>query len=598
MSFLLFHLKRIFLFPIEFFFSPHGFMGALWNESGKSRALLLGLPAFVFALIGVSVLFWAEYGMSASLENRYQAEAEKSALEKKRLRDELAQEVRMFEASQRNEPGNARRTAAEIVPNDDPRRVELDKWLDQEEVYLQKLIDINPQEPEYKYDLAIVSMQKGNFHRGFALMNLTAPLDDPGFIKGHLWLANYHWNIVRKTTDKQERRNNAAVALRHLDQCLKRDQSNKNANRFKAMILYQFKQFADAYKIYEELFRDDVAVYSRMVEINERLNREGMNEQVLRNAISRYQQQLNDPSLEEEQRRISWDSLTRCYRKTKEFGVIEGLLLREVETFSGENGDPIKRIFAERLLATVYLSWMSSFPDETDVLKRCEYLKKAYSFDPTNDYVLLELTRMGATPAPPVEGQEFADENQRTEFEKQQQIFEDKQQAATQARALYDPSGSLDANALVLNEMGSQALSRKQYADAIEYFEAARIKSPKSPDILNNLSYTYLVSDTPNPKRALKLVDQALDYFVPQTEEAKKLLSHFHDTRGLAMMQLNRLDEATAEFEIALADRPGNKRILENLVECYRANGLDPSGWLERLKLIENEAPDKGGRAP
>ena len=135
----------------------------------------------------------------------------------------------------------------------------------------------------------------------------------------------------------------------------------------------------------------------------------------------------------------------------------------------------------------------------------------------------------------------------------------------------------------------------------MQYFENARQKSPRDPEILNNLAYTYLVGDEPNPRRGLTLVTEALKQ-LPRTKDSQRFLTFFRDTRGQALMQLDKWTEAAADFESALIDRPRDKGILESLIQCYRAIGLDPSPYVERLKVVNEEdsadSPEPGTRPP
>ena len=52
-------------------------------------------------------------------------------------------------------------------------------------------------------------------------------------------------------------------------------------------------------------------------------------------------------------------------------------------------------------------------------------------------------------------------------------------------------------------------------------------------------------------------------------------------------MQLNRMTEAAAAFEIAVRDRPNDRKILEALVKCYQGNNLSPAVYLERLEALD-----------
>ena len=76
---------------------------------------------------------------------------------------------------------------------------------------------------------------------------------------------------------------------------------------------------------------------------------------------------------------------------------------------------------------------------------------------------------------------------------------------------------------------------------------------------------------------------------MPKTELNKKERSHFYDTRGAALMQLNRMTQAAASFEIALQERPNDRKILESLVKCYQGNNLSPEVYLARLRRLDEQ---------
>ena len=137
--------------------------------------------------------------------------------------------------------------------------------------------------------------------------------------------------------------------------------------------------------------------------------------------------------------------------------------------------------------------------------------------------------------------------------------------------------------------MGAQEMGKKNYDNALRFFELARKKSPRSPDILNNLAYTYLQGDAPNPKRSLKLVDQALLY-LPKNPENEEYRTHFYDTRGHALMQLDRMAEAVGQFKLALETRPDDEKILASLIECCQAAEIDSEEYEKRLRKIQERA--------
>ena len=574
MSFLFYQLRRLIMFPVEFFTSDGGAIGSLWRESGRSRALLLGLPAILCAVVGVIVVLWAQFGMADSLEDWYKGRAETSKTAKEELAQELQREAKMLQAA-------GHENLSELIPRDDPRIVRLNELRTEEEVYLEKLIDLNQNEPEYLFQLAMVALGKKDQSRALALLRKTAPLDEPGFIKGHLWLANFHMN--KRPAARAEALQNVTIALKHAEQCLKRDKDNLPAKRVKALLLRVQKNYVDAYQAFADLFETEPRYFEALIDINKQMGLESRNEKVLDSAVMRFSEELKQESLADAERTQIWNYLTTCYRELRDFPSAEQMLLQEIKAQSVKPEDSGNRVWAERLLATVYLSWCKTINPSTleGRQQRFEYLKRAYSYDSTNPIVLKELTRTGAS--------------QDAEL-------------ANSALAIYNPTGRADAPASVLNEIGAQALGRKDYESALRYFEMAREKSPKSPEILNNLSYTYTVGNQPNPKRALKLIDEALR-FLPNNKETRAYMSFFRDTRGRALLQLGRstrsskrITEAIAEFEFALMDRPNNVGILKALVECYDANGLDPTPYVKKIQALSDANPavpiGGGGEAP
>lgn len=517
---------------------------------------MLGLPAVLVAIFGVAILSWAEIGVSKNLEQYYLTEVEKSAKEKVRLSSELRREVRMLQASQRSDVPRG----TDLIPKDDVRRVSLKQHQNTESVFLEKLISLNAKEPDYRYRLALSCLEQKDTNRGLAIMNTISPLDEPGHVTGHLFLANYHLNS--KVSSRREALINIKKALTHADNCLRRDKLNVNAMQIKAQLLVRQNNHSQAYDIFKSLFKLDPRYYEALVEINGILNREELSKSILGEAIDRYDKLLlESPTLSDPDRVKIWQELTKCYLLKKDFTSIEARLKEEIKLQSGKVEDSGKRVWAEHLLSKTYGQWVGQYKDDTDFgrSQRLDLLKKAFLYNPTNELVLRGLTRMGNS---------------------------ENEEIARAAKRTYDPTDpKVEAPPLVLNELGAQALERSDYQLALRCFELARKKAPRVPEILNNLAYTYLVGSNPNPPRALKLVDEALRY-LPKTVENEKYRTHFHDTRGRAMMKLNRMSEAAAEFEFALRGRPDNEDILVSLIECYRADGLDPTAFEKHLQMI------------
>ena len=253
---------------------------------------MLGLPALVIAVLGVSALCWAQFGLASSLEKRYKIAAEDSGTSKDKIRQSLGTEMRMLRAANRGSGANGSDPFAGI-PEDDARRKRLSELQEEEQVYLEKLIALNPNEFDYRFQLAIVSIEQGDMQRGMALIQNLAPETEPGYAKAHLWLSQYFLALGARSNDRAAKSRAGMLALTHAEHCLRRDQGNKTAKLIKARLLNEQGRLDAAYAVYEELFATDVAYYEPMIVINQRLNRDGRNEDVLEKALEEFLARLN-----------------------------------------------------------------------------------------------------------------------------------------------------------------------------------------------------------------------------------------------------------------------------------------------------------------
>ena len=155
-----------------------------------------------------------------------------------------------------------------------------------------------------------------------------------------------------------------------------------------------------------------------------------------------------------------------------------------------------------------------------------------------------------------------------------------------------------DASALNLTRLGAEAMSTGEPDKAVALFEAAMNKDPESAMTRNNFAFALLNCSKPDPERALQILDEGL---ASMPRGPSKYRSNFQDTRGNALMQLERFEDAIAALELALIDRPDNLEILDALVKCYDQIELDGTGYVERIEELKNSTTkntDKGDAEP
>lgn len=562
-------LQNLFSAPLEVLMGPKRFIEDMWIESGRSRSLLLGFPAVVISLIGVAVIALAQF-TKGDLEAGYVAALERVSEEREKLDIEKFRESRMKQLADGG--------SGESGETDDPRDSKLEELREEEGIYLKKLISMNNKEPEYRFRLAMAKLRTDPGH-GISILKSLAPEDEAGYAKAHQYLANYYANARAST--QVEAISNGELALVHADYCLKRDKNDNLAKAIKAQLLMNQGRLKEAYQLFTELFEEEPVFYSQLLQINEKMEREDLNQSILERALLSYNERLSRDNLSNRDWVAYWQQMVGCYRGLGDYDRAAELLEREIEQLTaGANEDDSeellqtsrpRRVFLKKLLGSVYLSWTAqvlssdednSGPDKSDKLRGLELAKEAFQLGPSNPQVLRLLTRLVADSDPDV---------------------------SAAAKEVYNPYEHFAAPASVLNELGAAAMKNEDFDAAVRFFERAKKKAPNDPMILNNLSYSWLRSDEQDANRALQLVDQGLRLIAGKAQYIT-VRSNFLDTRGTALVQLGRYEEAIAAFEKALTSRPEDIELLKQLVECYENAGLDPSVLTKRIERLQESA--------
>ncbi|MEM7457586.1 MAG: hypothetical protein AAF456_24870, partial [Planctomycetota bacterium] len=528
---IVFFFRRLLAIPIGLVMSPVSFISDNMREGG-SRALMFGLPAVLVAVFGVSAVCWAEFFSRDNLEDKYSALAEACTEDKIKLLAEINNERRLMEATGQGE------SVVDSLDPDDERRDVLTELQKAEQIYLEKLIALNPDNQDYRFRLAIVSLQRGDATRCRSLMESIAPVDEPGNPEAHLWRAQDLLNTPASNQVQLQR--NFQDALKHVDHCLVRDSGNVEARWIKARLLTAQRRLRDAYVEFDILFETYPRFYRQMIDINDQLGREADNAKIIEDAQRKFEAAVAESKADGDDNTYSqiWRDLISClhYREDYE-GAAEQLIREEeaqgrlastAESREEETRHSSRHVFIKQLLTQTYTIWADSLGTAGEIdleteRQQLELLKKALGYNMHYADALKLVARIT------VGDSELAED----------------------ARQIYDPEKDQgQAPAVVLNEMGSRALQNEEYNKAIKYFEWAKDKSPNNPMILNNLAWTYLVCENQKPDRALGLVNDAIRALqrMQDVEQRRTLASHFFDTRGRALLQMGRKIEASASF--------------------------------------------------
>jgi len=358
MRFLLFQLQRLFIFLTDLAVYPFRQFRLLWEDAGRGRSLILGLPSLVIAVVAlVSIV------VGTSSEDTF---ANNYEVAKKR-------------AEKEGDWSNATLCANKLVqfqPDNDLAKWELSRILlqdDREE------------------------LKEANRKKAASIRMSLAPDDAPGLPQAHIWRARETLAIPIRAGTARERQ---IIARRISDQAEKQirfalfsEPQNQDAlTILAANILVPKKEYDEAFEIYRELFKDYVGYFTAIAEISSLKNDPELAVPFVKEATERYTALLKeDPKNVDYIRRLS-----RAYAMLREYDRSEEVLKDAIENL--DNPEDLKAM--NFTLGQVYLSQVLNFSGDAEnnpeALKECiDLLEKAYATDPNNPQTAILITRFG-----------------------------------------------------------------------------------------------------------------------------------------------------------------------------------------------------------
>ena len=467
MNFLLYHFQRLLMLPVRLITSPMEVFSAISDGSGRSDALVKGLPAAVIAVLGsVAVLF-----MGSDQENlieSYTSKLQRTDNQRKILKAELRQSLLNKSAL-----GGAAGSAAVDASDDDAREAEIEKLNEQSNIYLNKLVSIEPDQSEFRYRLALRALEEGNVQKCLKMMKQISPLDTPGYPPAHLQLALLFENSPAKTPI--QRIANLDKALIHVEHCLTNDINNLDALKIKARLLTLKGSRADARIAFKKIFEAEPKYFRPLIQLQDS---DSERNSTLITASSAFSQQLSSSEVQKDSARwvAAWQGYAQTMTFLKQFQELEVRLLKELDRYKDSSDNLARMPFLKQYLAQLYIAWtnatngnpmandLARFSEQSQ-LSMLDFYAKAFSYKESDTTLLQTIARLA---------------------------FSSHQSVRDKARAIYNPDEEGDLPPAVLNQMGLKALSIKDYKSAQKYYERARALAPSNPAILNNLAYAYL----------------------------------------------------------------------------------------------------------
>ena len=520
---------------------------------------MLGLPALIAISIAIIFIVFTQVGREKRLESWYNGLLE-SARQEFQTKTETLSAKKILVSSITDEE-QAKLADEEISELEQT----LDDIQEQEQVFLAKLIDLRPENLEYTFQLAMAYQGKDEARQQALLANM-APEDEPVFFRAHLYMAEFYLLKAQQATTYGDQKFYLDKALVQADHCLTQQGNYTRAMEIKAAIHQRLDQFAEAAELLSKLFAKDARYYRSLTAMNEKLGRD--NTFVLETAVKKFIDIQNKNTEDDTKIWVNcWDSMVWCWVKLRNYKVAIDNLEHEL---GRQQDNAVRQKFLRTQLSAVYTAWAASEKVvETDVdsdarRRSFDRLVSAYDYDSRNPATLKLISWFVAN-----------DDN-----------------LSSQAKQVYDPYEDPDPPSDVLSELGIRALQVKDFERAIKLFQRARDKEARNPALLNNLAFALLASQNTrsSAEEALSLVEEGLRILASNKDPLKQA-TFLLDTRGEALMQLNRKEDAIASFEQALQRRPENQKIIEKLILCYDGRIDQQAGvYREYLKeLRENE---------
>lgn len=576
MNFLLFQLQRLLMLPARLITSPLEVFSAFSDGSARNEAFLKGLPALLVASVGTLAVLVTSLGGQQSLVDFYDSQLQKTDNRRKIVQSELQQSL----INQSAGALGSDVASLQKLKDEDPRTKEIERLSQEAEIYLNKLIKLQPDQREYKFRLATRAYVENDLRRCLEIMKQIAPLDAPGYPEAHLSLAKLLQSAP--TNSKIQRISNLDTALTHIEHCLTNDLNNLDALKIKANLLNQKGSRVEARNTFKKVFDQDPRYFIPLIQLQ---SSDEEKKATLLAAAAAFSQQLNSTDVQKDSKRwvAAWEGYAESTRQLGDYAEVEDRLLGEIDRYKDDTENITRLPFLKSYLAKLYFSWclveigsplqkdLLEF-SEADQLKMLDFFSKAYSYDENERTVLQSLARLS---------------------------FSQFKNISQKARQIYDPETQSNLPPEVLNQMGLEALKSRDYKLAQRYYERARAISPNSSAMLNNLAYAYLKGEDEgdfsesellrkrksNAERAHDLVAQAMR-LLPQSELNSPNMSRYRHTLGTALMQLKNYAAAVAEFEQALAIRPNNVELLQSLIVCYDNYNLDSTPYRNKLERV------------
>ncbi len=590
---ILFFLRHLAFMPVEFAKYVWDTLRNFQSATQRQRAMLFSLPAVFTAITGLTLLGIASTIRESTLLSRYRglaenvnAEFKKEFLTFVRMQNEKKNSNLNPQEPTRQNPKEPEAIPAEKsdeIPELTSQREKLKEMRNEEILYWEKLINLQPSNDEFRYRHALAHQFLDNT-RMLTLLTSIAPPKRPGFKDAHLWLAEYYHALANQNPRLQKVL--MGEAINHADQCLLQEKENETALQIKGEALYRLGQYESASEVFADVVRLNPTKFLALAELNElRKVPTNENDLFLRTAEIELKKKLKIDRNVVSQWERNLTALVQCLSRLGELPEIRSELALERKAVEKFEDKTIRLMIIDRLQGDAILADVEQRignyrskvkPTEAQLMALVTDLKEAKTLLPeTGAYKAEGIKRLAVGLG--------------IEFPSLQQP----------SLEVYDPTQDPNPPAFVYDRLGVADLLNQNYSSAIQNLEKAINLDPENPTILNNLAFAYLSRNTrESANQAVLYSELALKALegAPQTARDPVLMSNFNHTRGSALMAVGDYVKAAGYFEQSLIGRPTHKGTLESLVKCFETFNQQKADYYRQLldNVIAKEPSGNG----
>ena len=544
---------------INFFSSPGRYFQSFLNYPPTTRALVLGVPSVLIALIAISTAIFGQVSTRRSKIDRYEGAAEK-------VRARTEQAVRLI--AYKTQMGDTSEIPKALRSRFDDDLLELSKkdletkkeeLLREWELYLHKLIELEPSKDVFKFQLAEVATQQKKFALRRTLLDQLAPANEPGYYQAQI---NRGDELFRRKVYEQ--------AKIHYENALQSSPDYVPAKFRLARTLIIIKDYTNAKKYINQIYREHLINYPNLFGMAKIAYRNTEKEIGVSKVLNQTVVIVKDHLDKNPQDKRFWPFLLQCYVDLGNFEEAERFLMEKMKDAKSDDEYDRHKLRLSRLYGrwAVVSGPTSSAPDAQ---QHYEHLKKSFVNDRHNKQTLRLMART---------------------------VLGSDAQAADKVRALYDPLTDPDPPAGVHIEISNYYLGHmskfkaekkvKEATDArdkaIYHLRQAYNKNTNDNQVRNNLAFLLI-------QQGENRIDEALQMSKEAVEEERKrstivAMTNYYDTYGhVQMAKALALQNSESEnskryfmgaisaFHKSRQGRPNNISVLKSEAICHRAVG-------------------------